>query len=357
MPTKADLKPLGELDPAEAEAWHAFQASDPALASPYFSLAWCRAVEAARPGIEVLCFRENGVPTGFLPLRRALMGFARPPGGPIDDLHGVIASPDTALDLAGAMRAAGIGGYGFAAVPYAQCRHGLNGHTASGNQVIDLSRGLDAYHHQRAQVSRSFKRLRAKARRLLDTPGVEVRHDIRDAAAFERMTELKRAAMAEAGHFDIFTLAWVRRVLEAVAASEEVGARGVVSTLHIDGALAAMAFNMRSQSVLHYWFPAYEPALADRQAGNALLFSLVEWAGGEGIGEIHLGLGDDQYKLMMASHAAPVRIGEAAFAGPARLLCGLAVRMRQMEQRGGPALPARLVRKLDRIALTGHLGA
>lgn len=357
MPASIILKPLSDLSPDELEAWQAFRRDDRALASPYFALGYLRAVEKARPGIEVLCWSDGATPTGFLPLRRAALGLARPVGGPMDDLHGVIAPAGQTLDIPQAMRSVGLGGYAFSAAPYTQVRHGLIGHCGEGNHIIDLSAGPDTYFAQRGAASRSFKRLRSKARRLIKDQGVEVRHDTHDPAAFNRMIELKQLALAEAGHLDLFSLDWPRKALEAIAASTATDARGVLSTLHMDGRLAAVTFNMRSEDVLHYWFPAYEPDLADSQAGNALLFSLVDWAAAEGIREIHLGLGAAQYKVMMGSYAMPVRIGETAVGRGAKLFSTFAAKARRLENRGGFALPAKLARKFDRVCLAGTLRA
>ena len=357
MTASVVLKPLSKLSPAEEAAWNAFRHGDRVLASPYFALGYLRAMETARPGIEVLCWHDGDTPTGFLPLRRAALGLARPVGGPMDDLHGLIAPADHSLDICEAMRSVGLGGYAFSASPYTQVRHGLKGHCGEGNHIIDLSAGPDTYFAQRGAASRSFKRLRSKARRLIEDPSVEVRHDTQDPAAFGRMIELKQLAFAEAGYFDLFSLDWPRKALEAIAASDAPEARGVLSTLHMDGRLAAVTFNMRSEDVLHYWFPAYEPDLADSQAGNALLFSLVDWAAAEGIHEIHLGLGAAQYKVMMGSYAMPVRIGETTVGGSAKLFSTFAEKARDLEDQGGFALPAKLVRKFDRVCLAGTLRA
>lgn len=357
MPTSIVLKPLSDLSPVELDAWQAFRRDDHALASPYFAVGYLKAMETARPGVQIVCWRDGETPTGFLPLRRAALGLARPVGGPMDDLHGVIAPAGQAFDIKAAMREVGLGGYAFSATPYTQVRHSLVGHCGEGNHIIDLSSGSDAYFAQRGEASRSFKRLRSKARRLIEDPSVEVRHDVKDPAAFDRMIELKKMAFAEAGYFDLFSLDWPRKALEAIASSEASDARGVLSTLHMGGRMAAVTFNMRSEDVLHYWFPAYEPDLADSQAGNALLFSLVDWAAAEGIREIHLGLGAAQYKVMMGSYAMPVRIGETPVSGSAKLFSTFAARARDMEEAGGFALPAKLARKFDRVCLAGTLRA
>jgi CelD/BcsL family acetyltransferase involved in cellulose biosynthesis len=71
---------------------------------------------------------------------------------------------------------------------------------------------------------------------------------------------------------------------------------GILSTLHVGDHLVAAHFGIRSDHVLHWWFPVYDPAYAQFAPGWILLRELVAATPGLGIHRIDLGRGDDEYK-------------------------------------------------------------
>lgn len=354
MQTSVDFLPIGELTGTDAALWAGFQSADPGLASPYFSLGYVQAVEKARPGIHVLRFFQDGRPAAYWPLRRGSLRTARPVAGPMDDLHGIIAHPAVSLDLQHTSVRQHIGGYAFAATPFTQRRHGLHWQASDGNQVMDLSRGYEAWLQDRRDASSNFRREHNKVEALLGDDQVEVRHEVIDAPSFDRLITLKREAYARAGHFDVFSLPWPRALLQTLLESGDDTARGILSTLSIGEEVAAIAYCMRSQSVLHYWFPAYEAKFAKQKPGLALLFSLAQRASAQGLNELHLGLGNVQYKRQMASWMAPVRCGALALSAPQQFATGFTRWGHRIEgQNRLSDLPAKSARKLDRIALAG----
>lgn len=349
------LKALSESDRA---AWTVLRQQDPLLASPYFSLPYLEAVEAARPGLEILRFSDDDAATGFLPIRKGLFGTGRPPAGPMDDLHGLVAAPSTVIDLHAPEVAPYLSGYAFSSTPFNQRRHGIEGTSSEGNQVLDLGAGFEAYIGARSAVSSNFRRTWRKVSRLIGDNRTSIEHRITDPESFDRLIALKREAFETAGYFDLFKLSWPRALMEQLAASTDQGAQGILSKLSIDGEMAAVCFCMRSETVLHYWFPAYEAKFQTHKAGLALLFSLAEWASENGMSEMHLGLGDTQYKRLMASYRMPVRQGALAIGSAQKLGTCLTKWGNGVEAAGGlRALPAKLARKYERVALAGTFSA
>lgn len=354
MHSSVDHLNLSDLSDIDAETWARFQAADPVLSSPYFSLAYFKAVDKVRPGVKVMRFYDCGRISGYWPFRKGPFGTARPVAGTMDDLHGIIAHPKASADLNDPILRRHIGGYAFSAVPSQQRRHGLRGQYGSGNQVMDLSQGYDAWLEGRSADSSNFRREWRKAQKLLDTPHVTVHHDLIDQASFDRLIELKREAYHRAGHFDLFKLKWPRALLTELLKSSDDAARGVLSTLRIEGEIAAIAYCMRSTRALHYWFPAYEANFAKQKPGLALLFALAQWADQERLTELHLGLGDTQYKRQMASWMMPVRGGTLALAPPQQLATDFSKWGARIE--GNNRLldvPAKYTRKYERMALSG----
>lgn len=92
--------------------------------------------------------------------------------------------------------------------------------------------------------------------------------------------------------------------------------------------------------------------------GFALLFDLAQWSVENGIKEMHLGLGDYEFKQLMASYSIPVRGGTLANGGLQQMGLRLKRWGASIEDRGGlSGLPAKLARKYERVALAGTLSA
>lgn len=354
MHSSAEYLDLGELTDVDRVLWGNFQAASPSLASPYFSYAYAAAVNVVRPGVKVLRFYEKDRPAAYWPLRPGPFGTARPIAGPMDDLHGMIAHPAVSISLSKSKVRQHIGGYAFSAVPFNQRRHGLTGHYGDGNQVMDLSDGYDAWLADRSEASSNFRREHRKAEKLLNEETTVIRHDVIDPKSFARLIALKQEAYVRSGHFDIFALEWPQPLLEELLRSGDQNARGILSTLSIDGELAAVTYCMRSLNVMHYWFPAYEAKFAKLKPGLALLFSLAKWASLEGLQELHLGLGDTQYKRQMASWMMPVRCGTLALSPTQQLATEFSAWGTKVEGRNRLLdIPAKYARKYDRAALAG----
>ena len=358
MRSKVECLNFSDLTASDRTAWQRIQEAEPSLSSPYFSFGYFEAVEAVRPGTKVIRAEMDDFPVVYWPFRKGPFGTARPVAGTMDDLHGVLAHPTTRLDLTGPEIRRHIGGYAFSAVPYQQRRHGLVGQAGDGNQVMDLRGGFEAWLSDRSAVSANFRRAWRKAEALLRAETTVIEHDVVDPGRFERLIELKQDAYARAGHFDIFQLSWPRALLVQLLQSDNDNARGVFSTLKIDGEVAAISICMRSTSVLHYWFPAYEAKFAKQKPGLALLFSLAQWAGSNGLLELHLGLGDDQYKRQMASWMMPVRAGALALSPIQTYATEFTAWGHRVESRNRLlSVPAKYARKYERMALSGSLRA
>ena len=358
LSAKISLKKFDELTKNDQETWTWVQQGSELLWSPYFSYAFHDAVNQARSGLEVAVFYQDDVPTAFLPFRRSMTNMARPGAGPMHDLHGVIAAPETQLDLLGSSLSDQLGGYAFSSVPFDQVRHGLLGQYGDGNRVLDLRDGFEAYLANRSDASSNFRRAWKKAEKLINAPDTKIIHDVWDEDAFARLIELKQDALAGAGHFDLFSLAWPKKLIKLLQNSPSTSARGVFSRLYMGGELAAVCFCMRSEHVLHYWFPSYEPKFEKQKPGMALLFSLAQWATTQNMVEFHLGLGDVQYKRLMASYAVPVRQGTLELKAANRMLGKVSALGLQIEGQSKLLdIPAKAIRKWERVALFGTVKA
>ena len=66
---------------------------------------------------------------------------------------------------------------------------------------------------------------------------------------------------------------------------------------------------MRSPTVLHYWFPAYDVSYAKYSPGSLLLLDISRSAAALGLREIELGHGQEAYKVAATDRAIPIASG------------------------------------------------
>jgi CelD/BcsL family acetyltransferase involved in cellulose biosynthesis len=83
----------------------------------------------------------------------------------------------------------------------------------------------------------------------------------------------------------------------------------MLSTLRMGDHLVAAHFGIRSQHVLHWWFPVYDPAFAAYVPGWIMLRELALAAPELGLERIDLGRGDDEYKRRARTGEVQVAVG------------------------------------------------
>ncbi len=354
MPIHVELKRAGALSADERAAWMAIQTGTPRLGSPYFALGFFDAVAAVRGDVRVIVQSGDGTPDAFLPLQLGAMGYARPLSGPLADHHGVIAADGTPVDAATLLRAAGISVYDFFGwMPHPGT---ALGEVSDGSWVVDLSGGMEAFKARRKKAGGNTFRTIFSANRKLAEAGhdLEFCPDDTSEEALAQLFEWKSGQYRASGHFDVFSVDWTRKLIVQLCALDgSSGVRGRVSSLRIDGKLAAVHFGMMTPRAMHYWFPAYDPNLSKASPGNALLDLLLESLCEEGVDEVHLGPGDYRYKAALGSWQMPLAQGYVATEGPAALLrraaAGLEASAEALPLGPVSELPGKAFRRLDRM--------
>ena len=105
---QTELKRPSELTDAERSAWTDMIDGAGDFDSPYFRMEFAECCEEARPDTRVLIGRNEGRILGFLPLHLGKIGYARPLGGPLSDVHGVISREIDKVCLPDWLKSAGI---------------------------------------------------------------------------------------------------------------------------------------------------------------------------------------------------------------------------------------------------------
>lgn len=308
----ADIVTVDALSARQRAAWTAMRTENFALASPYFAVEFAEVMAAARADTRVLAVSRNGSPAAFLPLHMSRSGVARPIGGPLGDHHGLITdTPD--LDLEPVLGDAGFGllaFHGALADQTAFLRHCEAPPEIS--WVADLSRGFDAFMGDCTTAdAKAMRNIRARQRKL-DALDAEVvfRIDDRRPDALATLLAAKRDQYHRTRALDVFSVPWTRAVIDDLFRRNDPALAGVLSTLEIDGTLAAAHFGMRSQSVLHYWFPVFWPEHARLGPGLSLFLAMARQLSDDGITAIHLGPGEYDFKRRLSNAGFGVVSGQ-----------------------------------------------
>lgn len=308
---KVEILPGTGLDTVVRDAWRRLQeAAGPQLASPFFSPAWVECVAAARADVHVAILEDGGDVHGILPFQGS-GPTARPVGGPLCDLQGLIGRVPAGHDLADVLARAGI-----AVFHYDHLLLEKDGFDPSSEDVIespymDLQGGLDTYiDERRASGSKQIRQIQRKLRKLERELGpLRVEWDVRDPQVLDRLFEWKALYYARQGTTDRFAHAWIRDVIANTLAWSEPGFRGLLSGLWAGDQLLAVHMGLRSETVFHYWFPTYDESYGRYSPGLGLLLELAGRCCDEGIGRLDLGRGDERYKASMASASLPIAEG------------------------------------------------
>tara|TARA_R110002073_G_scaffold6071_5_gene36681 strand:- start:5000 stop:6079 length:1080 start_codon:yes stop_codon:yes gene_type:complete len=345
-----------ELCPAERQAWRAFVAADPALASPYFALEFAECCEEARDDTRVLVIREAGQIIGFLPLHTGKLGYARPLAGPMGDVQGVVAEPGVDLDLHAVLRQAGLPLFAFHAGLSSQKAFHDNADTIIASWMIDLSEGFEAWEERRGQVdSKAMRTLRSRRRKLDEFEGGH-RYvlDETNPEAFDRMLEWKGQQYAATNVFNVFSVAWTRDLLKAVLRRKGEFFSGSCSSLYVGDQLVSVHIGMESDRLSHYWFPAYHADYARLSAGVLLLTEAARVAAGKGHVALELGPGDFQFKRDLSSYQIGLARGCIANPSLLRSTCNAGQALTRAAEAAplGPVRqwPGKLMRKIDRLS-------
>lgn len=352
----AELKRPSALSSAERGAWADFTAHNPDLASPYFQLGFAECCEAARSDTRVIVARQGGEVVGFLPLQTGKVGYARPLAGPLGDVHGVVCAPGAAPDVGNWLSAAGVPLFEFHSALALQSCWQAGEAWRDGSWIIDMADGFDAFEETRASAeAKAFRNIRARRRKLDEDFGeAEFRMDDRRPEVLQTLIDWKRAQYRRTGVFDVFSVRWTRDLLATILRREESPFRGVISSLTIDGQLAAIHVGMASETRCHYWFPAYDPDFNKVSPGLLLLLETARHAARCGQTSVELGPGDYDFKRNLGSYQIPLSAGCIVTRSPAAALRHAARAMAGAAERAplGPArdIPRRILRRADKLS-------
>jgi CelD/BcsL family acetyltransferase involved in cellulose biosynthesis len=340
-----------ELSASDWQLWSDLQERNPALESPYFRPEFTQAVAAVRDDVEIAALQAGGITVGFFPFQRGSLGIGKPVGGKLSDYHGPIAAADAVVDPLALVRQCKLAGWDFdhliaqpAFEPFSSIREE--------SPYLELGAGYDPYcKGRRAAGSDVVAKTNQKARKCEREVGpLEFQYDCPDDELFATLRRWKSAQYERTGLADVFSFGWTIELLEQIRRNQTVGLSCPISVLRVAGRPACIALSLRAAGVLHCWFIAYEPEIAQYSPGLIFFLRFAEAAAGLGIRRIDLGKGDERYKWSLASGGIPVWEGIVGAGSLPLRLRGAWRQTRDWVNRSPlkPAteLPARLIKPL-----------
>jgi CelD/BcsL family acetyltransferase involved in cellulose biosynthesis len=307
------------IDGALIEHWRALQESNPELASPCFAPEFTQAVATARDDVEIGIIEENSEVVAIFPFQRKAGGRGIPVGGIVSDYQGLICRPGFSCDPREVLKACGLISWDFDRLIATQQSFKPFHKLCEPSAVMDLSQGYRSYvAGRRAAGTEQIKKCMNLMRRLeLEIGPVHFVSHSTDCDALQQILSWKSRQYRNTGWRDLFALKWGRVLIERIHVAQSGGFAGMLSLLYAGDKLQACHLGMRSRTVWHYWFPAYDPQFAKYSPGLLLLLKMAEHAPKIGLRTIDLGTGMTLYKRRLMS--ASISVAEGSVERPSWL--------------------------------------
>jgi CelD/BcsL family acetyltransferase involved in cellulose biosynthesis len=311
--------PGAAIDSALLQRWRALQHSNPNLQNPCFTPEFTQAVAAARNDVEVGIIEDRGETVAIFPFQRKTGARGIPVGGIVSDYQGLICRPNFSCDPKELLKACGLISWDFDRLLATQQSFKPFHKLCEPSALIDLSEGYEAYvAERRAAGTEQIKKCMNLMRRLeLEIGQIRFVPHSPDRSTLSKVLDWKSEQYRKTGWRDLFSLKWGRSLVEQIHATQSENFAGMLSLLYAGNHLVAGHIGMRSRSVWHYWFPAYDPQFAKYSPGLLLLLKMAEHAPEIGLRTIDLGTGLTLYKRRLMN--ASVSVAEGSVERPSWL--------------------------------------
>lgn len=299
-------KPIDELSPDEIEHWDSLSRSRPEYASPFLTPHYALAVGKARKQVCASVLYSGGRRAGYFPFQfrsssEKLLATAERVGGEMTDCFGIVGEPGLYIEPRQLLQKARLKSILFSHLHPGQAQHGLTGLQGDTNHLIELEGSdWDRIRERRRKFAADTDRCLKLVRKELGEPDFRW-HEENGTDVLNTLIQFKRKQYASTAAEDALREHWKRELLFRLAANSSCACKPVLSVLYAGDQWLASHFGLRSSTVLHYWFPVYNPAFARFSPGRLLLKSLIESAWELGIRTIDLGAGTSPAKEMVSN--------------------------------------------------------
>jgi CelD/BcsL family acetyltransferase involved in cellulose biosynthesis len=293
------------------DVWRSHQLADENLRGPFFSPEYIRLAASARPEVTVAVIDTPGQAPAFLPFHRDGSNVARPVGLRASDFSGIIAAPGYVWSPGEVIRDCGLAGWDFTNIVTSNKTMQPHFRKYADSPFVDISEGFEAFAKDRAQSGSDLVKSVAQKSRKMEREVAPVRFEahVVDGRALALLYEWKAAQRARTETVDVLSTSWMRQIVERMLGGGTNIFGGMLSVLYAGDQVAAVHFGMRSDTIWHYWFAAYNHDLQRYSPGLIILLEMLKAAPALGIRTITLGQGDEAYKLRYATGSTPVASG------------------------------------------------
>ncbi len=347
---RIELVKASEIEPAMWQAFAALRDADCLYDNPFFDPEFAQIAAEARSDVHVIIASEGDTLVAFWPVHCRGGDWARPVGGPFSDWHGPVRAKGCDISPMTLLEGAGLAGFTAFAMPTELSQMAEGTKTRCGANMTDLSAGWDVYRdNQQKLFPKHFKKIRRVSRNLeKDFTEIEYIMDDRCDKAFDWLIARKREQYQRTGRHDVLGPQWASDMLGRLRTHQGARMRGRLSTLRVDGKLAAAEFNLVSDRIVHGWITVYDADFAKYAPGFLLLHEMLRRMPMCGLSLYDSGPGLDHYKKYYTNFQIPMDSGIILPAGvsasPSRILGGS---WRAAEARA-PARMAHLMGKVRR---------
>ncbi len=299
---EARVRPALEMTAEEIRAWESLCLRHPHLASPFLSPHYAMAAARAGCRVRVCVIRNGGQAIAFLPFQfrtglHRLAGAADRVGEEMSDYFGLIGEPEFRVAPRRLLDLSGLQHLNFSHLEESQLEHGLTGEQPEQAYLMRFTSGADYWNEVKTahkefvkKTDRAWRQLEAERGRM------EFRAEVAEGAELDRVLAEKTAQFRKTGRPDLFAVGWKRRLVGELARVQAPSCTGILSTLYAGETWVASHFGLRSERVLHYWFPVYNAELGKYSPGRLLLKALIGHAPSMGITTLDHGAGEAWYK-------------------------------------------------------------
>ncbi|MBC8355944.1 MAG: GNAT family N-acetyltransferase [Planctomycetes bacterium] len=304
--------PLSELQAHHFAAWSRIQDSDRTFASPFFSPEFAMAVGSTHDNVCVGVFEQNDAVVGVFPFQRGRNGAGEPVGGDVSQFHGVIIEQGVDWDIDQLLQACNLSSWSFDHLPTSQTPFQSHHQHVGSSPFIDLTKGFAAYRVEQQNSGRAIEQANRKARKLEREVG-PLRFQLHDPSdeIFHRLLAWKSEQHRRTNVVDAFQFEWLIHLLDRIRRTQQASFAGVMSALFAGDHLVAVHLGMRSNTVAHIWYPAYDVEFAKHSPGITLLLKMAEAFADAGVQRIDFAARQQIYKTRFMSGAIPVAKGVA----------------------------------------------
>lgn len=299
-------KPFSKLTTAEREGWGRLLATSTTSRWPFMSPTYAEAVNATVAPVDVVLCRDDHGLAAVMPLQRSSgwlgrLGLREPVGRDMTDYFGLLARPGVRLEWRQLLRASHVPCLYFTHLDESQSAYGLLGEDPTvGLRTCIPPEGGQAYWQWLKTRNKSFASQTERHERSLTTkygPLMFEMHSSSPTPDLEFVVAFKNEQYRSTGHTNGALLNPANvRLLTRLLASNDPDCLPRLSALRCGGQLVAAHFGLQCGSLLHYWFPTYDPQFSRYSPGRILYQKMIVYGPQNGINCIDCGAGDSTAK-------------------------------------------------------------